>query len=195
MVVGYKSTLTASHINFSQFTYTRTVSQSTGVGISLSGEHAGFSTDGTTSQSSGIQVNFAQIKGATSNDMAVVTTWNDTELNCIASGTLQPFLAWEVTLNGVGGPWSNPTPGAPAVAAGKCLPEGPNAPFTITTTNQATDTQGVSLSNMIGINLSSQDGWTTSAALTYSLATDAPVCGVSNFPGSTNPSAGFVQVH
>ena len=59
----------------------------------------------------------------------------------------------------------------------------------------ATDAHGVSISNKIGINLSSQDGWSTSAALTYDLATSANVCGVSNFPGDSNPSAGFVKVH
>ncbi len=198
MVVGYKSTLTASHIKFAQFTYTRTVSQSTGVGLSLTGANAGFSTDGTTSQSSGIQVNFKQITGASNNDMAVVSTWNDTKWSCFginSSGVLTPFTGWTVTLNGIGGPWSNPTPGTTAVAVGKCETEGPATPFTMTTTAQATDTHGVSISDMIGINLSSQDGWSTSAALTYSLATSAPVCGVSNFPGATNPSAGFIQVH
>jgi len=197
MVVGYRSVVTASHIKFSRFTYTRTVSQSTGVGFSLTAANTGFSTDGTTSQSSGIQVNFPQITGNGSKDMAVVSTWNDTKFNCtgIKAGLPTTFTGWTVTLNGIGGPWSNPTPGATTVNAAKCETEGPNAPFTITTTDQATDTHGVSISNKIGINLSSQDGWSTSAALTYDLATSANVCGVSNFPGDSNPSAGFIQVH
>lgn len=194
MVVGYKSTLTASHIKYAQYTYTTSTSQTTGVGISLSAESTGFSVDGTTTQSSGFTAEFPKITGASSNDMAVNSTWNDTEWHCQA-GNLTWFYGWTVYLNGVGSTWSNATPGAPAVAAGKCLTAGANTTVTYDTTSQSTWTAGVSISGHIGINLSSQDGWSGSSSLTYAFATSAPICGVSNYPNANNPSAGYLQVH
>lgn len=81
------------------------------------------------------------------------------------------------------------------MSAGKCSLAEAGVPVEYDTTTQSTWSQGVSISNQIGINLSSQDGWTTSAALIYDLAVVAPVCGVTNWPNRNNPSAGYLQVH
>jgi hypothetical protein len=194
MVVGYKSTLTASHIRYAQYTYTTSASQTTGVGVSLTAKNTGFSVDGTTTESSGFTASFKQITGASNNYMAVNSTWNDTEWHCQA-GNLTWFYGWTTYLNGVGSTWSDPTPGAPQVAAGKCLLAGANTTVTYDTTSQSTWTAGVSISGDIGINLSSQDGWSGSSSLTYAFATSAPICGVSNYPNANNPSAGYLQVH
>jgi hypothetical protein len=87
------------------------------------------------------------------------------------------------------------TPGAPIVAAGKCSLELPNVAITYSTTSQSTWSEGASLSDYIGINLSSQDGWSGSSELTDDLKVKAAICGVRNTPNSNNPSGGYLQVH
>jgi hypothetical protein len=192
MAVGYKSTTQAAHINWAQYTYTSSASQTSGVGVSYSGAYGGFSVDGTTTNSSGVTMPFPVIYGESSNYMSVYSTWNDTEWQC-ENAVPEVFTAWTVSLNSVNTEYG--TPGAPIVPAGKCDQEAPDVAISYTTTTQSTWSAGVSLSDMIGINLSSQDGWTGSSALTYDLSVQAPICGVDNFPNANNPSAGYLQTH
>jgi hypothetical protein len=191
MVVGYKSTTHAADINYAKYTYTSTAAQTSGVGLSLTTSNGGFSVDGTTEKSSGVTMPFPTITGESSNYMTVYSTWNDAEWYC--AGYDNPYYAWVTSLNAVN--TEDGTPGAPIVAAGHCSPEAPGVPISYTTTTQSTWSEGVNLSDYIGIDLSSQDGWTGSSALTYDLAEEAPICGVSNTPNSNNPSAGYLQVH
>jgi hypothetical protein len=191
MVVGYKSTIHVATINWSQYTYTSTASQTTGAGFSLTGPYGGFSADGTTEKSSGVNIPWPKINGESSNYFSVMSTWNDTELWCSNSST--NWYEWQVTLNAVNTAYG--TPGAPIVAAGKCSEELPNLAITYSTTSQSTWSQGASISDYIGMNLSSQDGWSGSSALTYDLKVKTAICGVYNTPNSNNPSAGYLQVH
>jgi hypothetical protein len=191
MVVGYKSTHTASEINYAQVTYSSSVNQSSGAAYSLTGSSTTFSASGTTETTSDIDLPFPKITGASNNYMAALTLWNDDYLECYGPGTA--WYAWEVYLNSVTTP--DGTPGAPSVAAGKCSTASPGIPITYSTTTQATWAEGVNFTDYIGINLSSQDGWTTSTSLTYDLKKSAPICGVTNYPNGNNPSAGYLQVH
>jgi hypothetical protein len=191
MVVGYKSTRTASDINYAQVTYSSTVDQSSGVAYSLTGSSGGFSVNGTTETTSNINLPYPKISGASSNYMRAYTLWNRSYLECYGPGTA--WYAWETYLNSISTP--DGTPGAPSVAAGKCTLASPGIPITYSTTTQTSWSEGVSISHYIGINLSSQDGWTTSTSLTYDLKKTAPICGVTNYPNGNNPSAGYLQVH
>jgi hypothetical protein len=200
MVVGYKSTTHANDINYAQYTYTDTVSQTTGAGISATGPNGGFSAGGTTTETSGVTIPFPTIHGVSSNYMTVYSTWNEEHFSCVepavagtAPSDVQFYDEWDVLLNSVN--TEDGTPGAPIVAAGHCDLEGPNVAIKFTTTSQQTWSDGVSISDIIGINLSSQDGWTGSSALTYDLSASGPICGVNNFPNANNPSAGYLQVH
>jgi hypothetical protein len=192
-VVGYKSTGTASHINYAQITYSSTVDQSSGVGFSLSGAKGGFSVSGTTETTSDINLPYPKISGASSNYMTAYTLWNKAYIRCTGTASNPPFYAYEVYLNSVSTPDS--TPGAEPVSAGKCSLGEAGVPITYDTTSQETWSTGVNISGYIGINLSSQDGWTTSTSLVYDLAVTAPICGVHNYPNANNPSAGYLVVH
>jgi hypothetical protein len=87
------------------------------------------------------------------------------------------------------------TPGAPAVAAGNCSVASANSANSYYTTQQETWSTGVNLS-ALGLDLSAQDGWTTSAELTFKFTSQGgAVCGVSNYPNANNPSAGYLQTH
>jgi hypothetical protein len=193
LVVGYKSTVKASDINYAQYTYTSTASQTTGAGISLSGFNTGFSADGSTTQSSGFTAPFPKIAGASNNYMTVYSTWYDDYLFCANPAGYGDYYEYDMTFNSVN--TEDGTPGAPQVAAGHCSLEAPGVAISYTKTTQTGWSAGASTSGVIGINLSSQDGWTGSSALTYDLKVKAPICGVSNYPNATDPSAGYLQVH
>lgn len=193
LVVGYKSTLTASHINYAKYTYTSSASQTTGAGISFSGWNTGFSADGSTTQTSGVTIPFPTITGASNNDMTVYSTWYDDYLFCANPAGYGDYYEYDMTFNSVN--TEDGTPGAPAVAAGKCSLEAPGVPISYTQTTQTAWSGGANVSGVIGINLKSQDGWTGSSALTYDLKVKAPICGVSNYPNGNDPSAGYLQVH
>jgi hypothetical protein len=192
LIVGYKSTLKANDINWAKYTYTSTASQTTGAGVSLSGPNGGFSADGSTTNTSGVTMDFPTIHGASSNDMTVYSTWDDDYLFC-SNGVGGYYYQWYYTFNSVNA--EDGTPGAPAVAAGKCSLEAPNVQISYTTSSQTTWSAGANVVDIIGINLSSQDGWSGSSALTYDLSAKAPICGVSNYPNGNDPSAGYLQVH
>lgn len=193
LVVGYKSTLVASHINYAQYTYTSTASQTTGAGVSVTSPNGGFSASGSITQSSGVTIPFPKIKGASNNDMTVYSTWYDDYLFCTNPAGYGNYYEWYFYFNSVN--TEDGTPGAPAVAAGKCSLEAAGVPISYTTTTQETWSAGANVAGVIGINLSSQDGWTGSSALTYDLAVKAPICGVHNYPNGNDPSAGYLQVH
>lgn len=76
MVVGYKSNTKAGDISYSAFTYTAEADQTTGVGVSVTDESAGFSVQGTTSRTSGLTINYPTIKGKSSNYFDAWTTWD-----------------------------------------------------------------------------------------------------------------------
>jgi len=152
----------------------------------------GFQASGTTNVTSGIALPYPTITGASSNDMSAHSTWNDTYLECEQGVPPTRVFLWELWLNSVA--TQNGTPGAPAVAAGKCDTASPNIAIKYYTTNQDTWSDGVNLGATVGISLSSQDGWTTDTELIYDLKTSAPICGVHNYPNANNASAGYLQV-
>jgi hypothetical protein len=193
LIVGYKSTTIEADINWSHYTYSTSASQTTGVGVSLDGANTGFSIDGTTTNSSGYTANFPVIDGESSNYMEAESTWDDTYYLC-PNGEGGFAKQWDFTFNSVSSVYG--TPGAPIVAAGHCVQQAPNVDDTYTTDQQTTWSSGANVSPIIGINLSSQDGWSGSSSLTYNLKRQAAVCGVSappNYQGS--PSPGYIQVH
>ena len=125
--------------------------------------------------------------------MVAESTWDDDDLFC-SNGVGGYYTEWDYMFNSVSSIYG--TPGAPAVAAGDCVGEAANIPVTYSTDQQATWSVGASVSDDIGINLSSQDGWTQDSSITYDTSVYAPVCGVKappNYQGGTSP--GYIQVH
>jgi hypothetical protein len=191
LVVGYKSNAKSGDVNYSQYTYTSEADQTTGVGISLNAANTGFSVNGTTTHTSGVTIPFPQINGSSNNYFTVNSTWDNDTLACLVTGF--SWTEWYYALNSVN--TERGTPGTPAVAAGYCSTEAGGVAISYTTTTQSEWSTGASVSSYIGINLSSQDGWTGSSALTYDLKGQAPICGVDNYPNANNPSAGYLQTH
>lgn len=190
VAVGYKSSLD-THLNYTAFSYTTGVSNIFGAGVSDTGPYGGFSASGTTTEDDSTGSTFPNMPGAGSNNLLAQGVYYDQSTQCA------PFPAyWSLYQNAVGGDYG--TPGAAAVSAPDCFTAAGGTPVTIETTKQTTFSQGVDLQAVgININLSSQDGYSSSATLTYLLGDrSAPYCGVHNWPGATQPpSPGNIQIH
>jgi hypothetical protein len=192
MIVGYKSNTKAGDISYSAYTYTDEANETTGVGVSVTDQSAGFSVQGTTSQTSGLTISYPTIKGKSSNYFDAWTTWDRQKLTCLF-GRQKPYTEWLFVFDSVNA--GAGTPGAPVVAAGHCTRAAGGSTYTYYSTTQETWTGGVTTSGVIGINLSSQDGWSHNAQLTYAMKANGAICGTTNVPNGHNPSAGWLQTH
>jgi hypothetical protein len=162
-----------------------------GAGIS-DFENVGFSDDGTTTQSAGGSFTWPHMKGAGVNNLLGAGLYYDYRWDCGASPDIEFYI---VSLNSIGS--SEGSPGANGIAAGKCDALEHNTTDTYTQGAQWTWSGGADLKDVgLNIDLSSQDGWSTNAYLTFSAGSETvPVCGVYNYPNSHSPSAGELNVH
>lgn len=195
-IVGYKSSLDPKLIS-AEFSYSTGYTVTTGVGFSANGSKGGISASGSTTTSDTETVTYRPIKGAGSNYYEADSVWTWQKYQCFHPGGHGGgywSYAWYLLEDAVGG--SAGTPGAPAVKAGYCFSSKGLASVTEDHSTEKTWTQGASLKAFgYGIDLSSQDGYTTEASLTYNFrAGDYPAyCGVGGYPGTAK--AGYVQVH
>lgn len=190
--VGYKSSL-SSKLDYATYQYESSTSTTMGAGISQTSAYSGFSASGTTTQSAGGHFTWPTMPGAGSNYLQAAGLWYDQEIVCsIPTGE---YTQWDLNFNSLGSAYASP--GAPAVSAGYCDLQEHNTVDTYNKGAQATFQYGANLEAAgVGINLSSQDGWSNTAYLTFATgSTSLPVCGVNNYPNSTGPSAGYLQVH
>jgi hypothetical protein len=191
VTVGYKSSLD-TNLAYTAFSYGTGVSNTFGTGVSITGPGGGFSANGTTSEADNTGVTFPNIPGASSNNYRAGGAYYDQEIVCGPIVTHQ----WELYQDAVGG--DDGTPGAEPLSAGDCFTGGANTSVKIDATKQTDFSQGVDLeADGINLNLSSQDGYSSSSTLTYKFGSkSAPYCGVHNFPGATQaPAPGHIVVH
>jgi hypothetical protein len=173
------------------FTYGSTASMTLGAAISYTSESSGFSANGTTTRTSGGSYTFNGLTGAHNNHLVGGGFYVEDETYCYQASNAYDY--WTLLQDGVAGEIG--TPGTPAISAGKCIHSVHNSVNTFTTGTQQTFGAGVSLSGPFGINLSSQDGFTSSAEIVYKMTTHGhPICGSSGFPG-TPGYTGVVAVH
>jgi len=203
VVVGYTSDLLASTEanNYAQYTYKALTSQTTGVGISYTSDNGGFSASGSTTYSAGTDLNFQQMTRPGSYDMVANTTWDDEQLVC-SSPTGDPtgfYTEWAAVFNAIDS--DGGTPNVADVTANDCTPAAPGSSQTYNYSQQDTWDTGVNIGSEIGIDLSSQDGYTADSSLTYTVGdseTNAAVCGVDGPAGGTgllgSTAPGYIQV-
>ena len=195
-IVGYKSSLDPKLVS-AQFSYSTGYTVTTGVGFSAGGSKGGISASGSTTTSDTETVVYRPAPGAGSNYYEADSVWTWQKYQCFHPGGHGGgywTFAWYLIEDAVGG--SAGTPGAPAVKAGYCYSSKGLASVTEDRSTQKTWTAGASLKAFgYGIDLSSQDGYTADASLTYNFRKgDYPAyCGVGGYPGTAK--AGYVQVH
>jgi hypothetical protein len=188
--IGYKSTLDSK--TTTNFTWTKGFSETTGVGISYSGTYASVSASGSSTMASNTSETFTAIKGASSNHYQAQSRWYWTETACgNQNETTYSWTLHQYYIDGGAG-----TPGAPAVAAGKCVTTNGLSSVTSDNQQQTTFSGGVDAKALgFDINLNAQDGFTSDASLTYSFASGdhPPWCGVKGYPGEA--ANDYLQIH
>jgi hypothetical protein len=196
MIIGYRSALTAARISYTINGVSTTASETTGVGISgTPGDEGfgGFSESGATTKSSTFSGK-KTINGASNNDIQASTNWSNDLIQCSdAKGNVTEY--WQAVYDSIA--TISGTPGAPAVAAGKCDTQASNTAETYESQTQQTWSAGVSLVSHIGIDLSAQSGLTSDSWVTYATTPthSAPLCGTTNFPNAPGAPVGYLQMH
>ncbi|MDQ2877025.1 MAG: carboxypeptidase-like regulatory domain-containing protein [Actinomycetota bacterium] len=187
--VGFKDS-GDSALAWASYQYTTNTSTTTGAALSTTSSTAGFSADGSTTQSAGGSYTWPRMAGAGVNELLGSGLYYDQEWAC---SDVPEF--WRLFLNSIGS--AAGSPGASRISAGDCVTQEHGAVDTYTRGTQSTWSQGVNLEAVgININLSSQDGWDGTAYLTFATGSvSLPICGVHNKPNATNPSAGLLAVH
>jgi hypothetical protein len=159
------------------FTYGSGQSSSLGVGISYSGESAGFSASGTVSVSTSSSQGFPTQSGAAKNHWESYFEVGEWVTACSTGGyyTVKAYQ-W----NG-GDAISHPS-GAPG--ATHCVPELNGSTFTQNTTRASTFAVGF---NVYGFNAQSTTGYDGSAEISFHYTQNAQLCGTVNDPGASGP--------
>jgi hypothetical protein len=154
------------------FTYGHGQNSSLGVGFSVSGAKGTWTADGTKSVSENGSQGFPTATGAiTTLDKTEFKYWNFLEV-CVGDKALP--TGWAAgSSHGHGG----------APNAAHCVSELAGSHFTKDTTTSWTFSSGVSLADIIGINLSAQTGYDATASVTYHFPQHRFLCGKNDDPG------------
>ncbi len=181
----------ASNLAATKIGYSTTTSMTLGAGISYTSDSSGFSASGQTTQSAGGSYAWPSLPSEGNNALNGQGQYTDTQQDCEAGGNYS--TSWTLTQYYVGGTLS--TPGITPVAAGDCSANAAGSKNTYTAGTQKTFSAGVSLAALgYGVNLSSQDGWSSESYIEYDMgSTGHPVCGVGYPPGKDAPLV--LQVH
>jgi hypothetical protein len=171
------------------FTYGVGQSSTLGVAVSTSGSTTGYSASGTagvskTSSGQGTTT-FTPFTGALNRAFRTNFDYRKYLTQCTSSGyyTVKP-VAWY----GGAGNYS-----IGDVSMGYCVGYQAGSTWSLNSTTASTISSGVSLSGVIGVNLSSQTGYSSTATLVYRMgSTGHPVCGRNNYPFS---GSGLDMVH
>ncbi|HEV8065391.1 MAG TPA: hypothetical protein VGP46_11190 [Acidimicrobiales bacterium] len=169
--------------------YTAGSDSTIGVGISSSGSAGTFSGDGTDSVSSDAKENFP-IEGnntyyyyLTEFSSALYRTTCYNSLNGDYTYTYQTRnIGWD------GGTRLQNAGGAPSVH--DCSPYIPGSGLNLNRTAAVTWSDGYDLGNVLGLNLSTQTGYSSSTSLDYQFSQSHHLCGTENYPARTDPGPG-----
>lgn len=180
-IVGqtYSTTTGVTH----QFVYTSGSSSSLGEGFSLSGAYGSFSASGTTGVgSTGSETYPVQGNGQYAY-YETEFTFEKFRRTCInpRQPTTVDYLAKAVSW-AAGAQIQRPS-GAPA--AGYCVSQLAGSVFRKESTTAITWTNGFSVGGFVGINLSTDTGYSTSASVEYSFSAQRHLCGTGGYPGGT----------
>jgi hypothetical protein len=175
------------------FQYGSTATSTFGAGVSYTNSDSGFSADGSTTQITGGSQSWNKLPSASNNDLNGTAHYYDQEYDCQIAGNFSQY--WTLTFHVVSGTAS--TPGITPIPTGKCSAYARNSTETETTGTQMTFSTGVKLTQLgFGVDLSSQDGFSTSSSLSYTTGPlhGHPICGQYDYPNAPD-NIGVLAVH
>lgn len=177
VVVGQTSATTGGHTQ--KFTFSTGASSSLGVGYSLTGAYGSFSSSGTQSWSSTTSIGFPTY--STSGTRLMKTQYRYAKVHCYQYVSNYYYYNVVPTAFVTG----STTVASSTPTANYCASFSAGSTFTKSSTSAVTYSSGVSISNMIGINLSARTGFTGTAKLYYTFSSSRHLCGKSDYPGGT----------
>jgi hypothetical protein len=162
-----------------KFVYSSGGTSTIGVGVSVSGKKGTFSASGTTTVTSSASIRMAPVTGVASKVFRTMFVFKKFAYRCTAGiGDVK----YEVRATSFAGGTSSLTTTTPT--ARHCTDYEANSDFDTIATNATAETwsAGASLASDIGINLSSQSGFTSSVALRFHFAKAGRLCGTNADP-------------
>lgn len=178
-----------------KFTYDKGQNSSLGVGFSDGNQYANFSEHGTFSVSSTSGEDFRNFHGHTGHLYKTEFRYGNYRWKCdvVQNGIPQEVWgAWQVQANDYGG-------GASASKLRKspdakfCVFQMADSTFHRSSSAASTFTFGASLSDNIGIDLSSQTGYDHDTRLAYTVGSQGiKICGLHGLPGGSHPAPGLI---
>jgi hypothetical protein len=178
-----------------KFTYDEGQSSSLGVGFSASDQYINFSEHGTFSVSSSSGEDFRNYHGHTGHLYKTDFRYGKYRWICDVTQNGIPKQvpgAWQVQANDYAG-------GATASRLRKspdaklCVPQMADSTFHRSSSKASTFTVGASLSDDIGIDLSSQTGYDHDTSLAYTVGSEPiMICGLHGYPGGSHPAPGLI---
>jgi hypothetical protein len=182
-IVG--QTTSATTLVDHDFVYAQGATSSQGVGVSADGRFGSFSASGTTAKSATSEWTFAT--QGDNKSTRYISGWRFGKYYMHMCGTSGARWYEARTTSFAGGTWYAQT-GLPGMA--KCVPFGPRAHFNKTSNAAYNFTTGYAVSAAIGIDLSTQTGYSTTAKVHYfnrSTTVTRQLCGNNDFPsGNTS---------
>jgi hypothetical protein len=159
------------------FSYGRGQSSSLGVGLSQSGKYGTFSESGTASASSSTQEDYPTFGGNTSVRYETKFIYGEYGYSCSHG-----YLRYETRPTGYAGGATYVKTTAPS--AGYCVYQARGTTFTRSSSSAYTFTAGLNVS-AVGVNLSSETGYDSSATVRYHFSASHHLCGTGGYPGGT----------
>ncbi len=183
VVVG--GTYTGGSKRTGAFTYQSGSSSSLGVGLSTSGKKGSYSVSGTNSRSSTSTVSFAA--GTGGRTYKTYFKYGKYSQWCypVYDPGAKSVYAYKVHASSFAG--GSAISAASVPSASKCVPLATGSSYSKSTTSASTFASGASVSGLIGIDLSSKTGFTTTSKVKYTntYGSSRNLCGVKDVPGGS----------
>lgn len=164
------------------FVYEYGAASSLGVGFSFNDVQGSWSEAGTASQSSTAQVTYPTY----GNGQGV---YYETEFVYGLFQDEDACSGWDAQPTGyAGGAITSVSDQAPGTVKAHCVVQQPNSTFTKTTTLAVEWTDGLNIAAALGIDLSTQTGYSSTASVVFRFHALRDLCGTDGLPGGSSPS-------
>jgi hypothetical protein len=166
-----------------RFTYSKGATSELGIGISATGASGSFSASGTSATSSTATQAFPLVPQLTDQYEQTLFKWGKYHVLCYSRGVLTGNY-YEARSNGWAGGTGVATASPPLTPY--CVPELAGSGFTTESSSTASTVVGGSLTRgIIGITLSAQTGYSSTASLGYDFILSGHLCGQNDYIGGT----------
>ncbi|MFE2423156.1 DNRLRE domain-containing protein [Streptomyces hokutonensis] len=168
------------------FSYSKGADSSLGVGVSASGTYGSFTSSGSVSKSSSLTMEYPTYGNNRGVYYKTEYSYGKYLVGCQSPGRGTPVTHhYEVRPKGYYGGAKTSTAYIPT--AKHCAYQQKDTKFSRTTSRAITWTDGASLEDVIGIDLSAETGYSSDATVEYTFNASRYICGTGGAPGGSHP--------